>query len=331
MTEDLKATRVVNTIQMIGVVTREGDLKIAEEFFELFKTPWEQAVPKRRYSVVLSTSGSIQNFEADLFLVYGSGQVSVDQATGIPVHELNGPTDVSWGESQVPIYGRHATFDAGIGDSVLLSGRQAVDYRAQVDARNIWRIGYDLFEETRNLLTSGQPVHKAATPTLELHIALLRHMLLESGVAFLEISPRPEGHDFICCLTHDVDFFGIRRHKFDRTLAGFVGRASLKTLADLIRGRRPVGQAVRNWMALLSLPLVFLKLAPDFWRPFDDYARVENGSRSTFFLVPFKGQPGVAPDGTVDSTRAVPYGMSDIRAEMSQAASRGSELGCTRN
>ena len=29
----------------------------------------------------ISTSGSIQNFEADLFLVYGSGQVSVDHAT----------------------------------------------------------------------------------------------------------------------------------------------------------------------------------------------------------------------------------------------------------
>ena len=37
----------------------------------------------------------------------------------------------------------------------LISGRQTVDYRAHVDAHNIWRIGYDLFEETRNLLTSG--------------------------------------------------------------------------------------------------------------------------------------------------------------------------------
>ena len=46
---------------------------------------------------------------------------------------------------------------------------------------------------------------------------------------------------------------------------------------------------------------------------------------STLFLVPFKAGIGV-PDGTVHSTRAVPYGMSDIREEMSQAASRGSEL-----
>jgi hypothetical protein len=142
----------------------------------------------------------------------------------------------------------------------------------------------------------------------------------------VEIPPRPEGYDFISCLTHDVDFFGIRRHKFDRTLGGFVARASLKTLSELVRGRLPLEQAARNWMALLSLPLVFLKLAPDFWRPFDDYARVEEGSRSTFFLVPFKGRPGMAPDGTVKAARAVSYEVSEIQEEMSQAAVRGSEL-----
>ena len=311
---------------MIGVVLRESDLKIAEEFFELFKTPWEQAVPRRKYPVVLSTGGHIEDFEADLFLVYGSGQASVDRKAGISLEQSNSPADISWKETTVPIYGRHATFDAAVGNSTLVSDRRAADYRSRVATRNVWRIGYDLFEETRHLLSNGQPANRASTPTLELHIALLRHMLLESGIAFLEVPPRPEGRDFICCLTHDVDFFGIRRHKFDRTLAGFIGRSSFKTLADLIRGRRPVAQAARNWMALLSLPFVFLKLAPDFWRPFDDYARAEKGSRSTFFVVPFKSQPGLAPDGSVHSTRAVPYGMSDIREEMNQAASRGSEL-----
>jgi hypothetical protein len=123
-----------------------------------------------------------------------------------------------------------------------------------------------------------------------------------------------------------VDFFGIRRHKFDRTLAGFVARASIKTMADVVRGRQPLEQAARNWKALLSLPLVFLKLAPDFWRPFDDYARAEEGFPSTFFLVPFKGRPGTAPDGTVDAARAVPYEVSEIRQEMGEAAARGSEL-----
>jgi len=87
-----------------------------------------------------------------------------------------------------------------------------------------------------------------------------------------------------------------------------------------------LAEAARNWAALVSLPLVFLRLLPDFWRPFEDYAKVEGGQRSTFFLVPFKGQPGVAPDGTADATRAVPYQISEIATEAKNAERMGSEL-----
>ena len=311
---------------MIGVAANAKDLQTAGEFFELFKTPWEPAVQKRRYPVVLSTDGCIEKFESDLFLVYGSGTTAVDRAAGMTLGELNGPVGIEWEGSTFPVYGKLATFDVGNSAPTVMSGRKAVDYRHSVGTRCVRRIGYDLFQEVRHLLTDGQPAQHASAPTLELHIALLRHVLLESGVPFVEIPPRPAGHDFICCLTHDVDFFGIRRHAFDRTLAGFVSRASVKTFADLVRGRRPLMHVVRNWMALLSLPFVFLRLAPDFWHPFDDYAGVEDGARSTFFLVPFKGRPGVAPDGTIDTTRAVAYEMKDIREEMGKAAARGSEL-----
>ena len=161
---------------------------------------------------------------------------------------------------------------------------------------------------------------------MELHVALLRHLLVESDVPFVEIPPRPSERDFICCLTHDVDFFGIRRHKFDRTLFGFAARAAVGTLADILRGRRLPSEAFRNWAALLSLPLVLLGLAPDFWHPFNDYGRVERGRRATFFLVPFKGRPGVGPDGAVDVRRATPYGIRDITREASKAADGGNEI-----
>jgi hypothetical protein len=85
-------------------------------------------------------------------------------------------------------------------------------------------------------------------------------------------------------------------------------------------------EAVRNWRAFLSVPLVFLGLAPDFWRPFEDYASVEEGRRSTFFVVPFKDRPGIAPDGLVAPRRAVPYQASEIRDEIAKAMSRGSEV-----
>ena len=132
---------------------------------------------------------------------------------------------------------------------------------------------------------------------------------------------------FICCLTHDIDFFGIRRHPFDRTLAGFVARASIGTAAALVRRTRTLPEAIRNWRALVALPFVFLRLKSDFWHPFNDYAQAEAGCPSTFFLIPFKGRPGIDPAGKVDPNRAVNYQISDIAEESKQALAAGAELG----
>ena len=311
---------------MIGLAVSPPYLDVAEEFFELFKTPWERAVSGRRYRIVLSADGCIGNLDADLFLMYGSAEQAVDREAGIAVEHVNGPADVEWGESTFPIYGRAALFENGTHACALKAHGKSLDYQHRIGARVVRRIGYDLFDEIRYLLTEGQPAARASTPTLELHLAVLRHLLIESNIPFLEIPPRPYGHDFICCLTHDVDFFGIRRHKFDRTLAGFMARASVGTLADLARGRRSLAEAARNLLAFCSLPLVYLGWVPDFWRPFEDYARVEDGRRSTFFLIPFKARPGLAPDGTLNAWRAAPYRISEIQEEAKRAADRGSEL-----
>jgi hypothetical protein len=324
---------------VIGVVGNAADLEVASEFFELFKTPWERAIPTRRYSVILSARAqgelpgnnvgsfeNIENLNAPVILIYGSQEEALDREAGIAVEQAQGPIDIRWGVETIPIRGRVAWFGDGVGATLKSAGR-AVDHRRSSSKRIVRRIGYDLFREVDGLLTDGQPASQASTPTLELHISVLRCLLLESGVPFVEIPPRPSGYDFICCLTHDVDFCGIRRHRFDSTLAGFVARASVGTLADFARGRRSFGQVVRNWAALLSLPFVFAGLTPDFWRPFDDYARVENGQRSTFFVVPFKGRPGVAPDGSINSRRAVRYEAQEIREDLAKSVGRGNEIG----
>jgi hypothetical protein len=177
-----------------------------------------------------------------------------------------------------------------------------------------------LFEEVAHLLTRGQPKSRAETPTLELHIELIRQCLQDADVSYVEIPARPHGCSFVCCLTHDVDFFGIRRHGTDWTLAGFAMRGTVGTLVDVLRGRRPLDEAVRNWLAVLSLPLVFLGLWRDFWQPFEDYAGADQGRSSTFFLIPFKGKAGVNPDGATRALRAAPYSIREIRKEI-QASS----------
>jgi hypothetical protein len=312
---------------MIGVAVDSTDLQIAEEFFELFKTPWEQAVPGRKYRVVLTSNGRIGNLDADLFLVYGAQETSIDKEAGVAVHSLAGPVEVveiDWKDSRFPVYCGAASFDGGAAD--ILSGQRTLSYERRLGTRRVRRIGYDLFAEVRRLLVEGQPSSQALTPTLELHIALLRQQLQQSGFSFVEIPPRPHGYDFICCLTHDIDFCGIRRHGLDKTLAGFVVRASFGTLIDVVRGRRPWSEAAQNWAALVSLPFVYLGLARDFWHPFAEYARAEQGRRSTFFLVPFKGKPGLAPDSTMNAARAVPYGVSEIWNDVKRAALRASEF-----
>jgi hypothetical protein len=311
---------------MIGVSVNSTDLQAAQEFFELFKTPWETAVASRRYDAVLCANGRLDDLEAELFLVYGSEEVGADRDAAIDVEQAAGPLEVEWRSTRIPVYGRVARFDSNTVADPLKSGGKAVEWEHRSNGRLIRRIGYDLFGEVRYLLTHGQPASHALTPTLELHIALLRHLLVEAGVSYIEIPPRPAGYDFICCLTHDVDFCGIRRHRFDWTLLGFVARASIGTLADLFRGRRSAVDVARNWAALFSLPLVFAHLAPDFWTPFEDYARVEDAKPSTFFLVPFRGRPGTAPDGSVDGVRAAPYQVSEIAEEVRRALGRESEL-----
>ena len=63
------------------------------------------------------------------------------------------------------------------------------------------RIGYDLFGEVRTLLENGQPATQASVPTLDLHIALLRRLLLDANVPFVEIPARPDGYHFSLVLS----------------------------------------------------------------------------------------------------------------------------------
>ena len=124
----------------------------------------------------------------------------------------------------------HRSADAGgrcgrYWDARRAAARALIVERVTGSSRTI-RCGYDLFSEVEFLLSAGQPPERAGTPTLDLHIALMRQWIVAAGIPLWEIPPVPPGHQFLACLTHDVDFLGIRRHRLDRTLAGFLLRAS---------------------------------------------------------------------------------------------------------
>ncbi len=187
-------------------------------------------------------------------------------------------------------------------------------------------IGYDLFQEAAYLLTSGQPAEHASVPALEMHIAVLRGLLREAGLPFVEIPPVPHGYDFIGCLTHDVDFGGIRNYGLDHTTLGFLYRATLGSCADALKGKSTWRRLWKNLGAVLRLPAVHAGVARDFWILFERYLEMEKG-KSTFFFIPFKGRPGESPLGTAPSRRAAGYDVHDLHAEIAAILRAGGEVG----
>jgi hypothetical protein len=188
-------------------------------------------------------------------------------------------------------------------------------------------VGFDLFQEIAYLLTKGQPSEFAELPTVELHIALLREWILKAAVDLVEIPPVPAAGNFIVCLTHDVDHVGVRNHKFDHTIFGFLYRATVGSLVQLLRGRLSVKQVATNCWAALSLPLVHLGLAKDFWYQFDEYLRLEKGVVSTFFLIPRKGDPGRQFQGRQAAKRAASYDVMELGDHLKRLLDAGCEVG----
>jgi peptidoglycan/xylan/chitin deacetylase (PgdA/CDA1 family) len=305
---------------MIGVIADRADHEVVREFFELFKTPWEFYSSQQQYDVLLCTSGADFNENAAKLVVVYSGQRR-------PADGQNG-CDLYFNGNRIPIYRGCVTFGAAASNFLLEpgSGLAAIDFDQRGQTK-IARIGYDLFAEIRTLLTSGQPAANAGVPTLELHIDLLRELMVTSGISVTEIPPVPAGYRFIACLTHDVDHPLIRNHGLDHTTIGFLYRATVGSILSVFRGRRPVREALRNLAAAARLPFVYLGAANDFWSEFDCYVQYETGIRSSFFVIPFRGRPGRRESGQAPARRAARYGVSDVAEQIHRLASAGCEIG----
>jgi hypothetical protein len=314
---------------MIGVIAKPWESEVVSEFFELFKTPWEWYRSGRRYDVLLyAGDGDVPDCNAALTLIYGGRPLPFDAEKRLDTFpEEKRACGMRYGNGLIPIYGDYLTF---IGEKGLLS-QEATDppaiYFRREGVKTVARIGYDLFHEVQTLLTVGQPVANASTPALELHIALLRDLILNSGMPLVEIPPVPEGYRFIASLTHDIDHPSIRRHKLDHTILGFLYRAVLGSLVKLWRKQLPVRSLLRNWSAAAKLPFVYLGLAKDFWYEFDRYLRLEEGLPSTFFVIPKGDCPGRLGNGMAPAFRASRYGAGDIALKIRKLMSAGCEIG----
>jgi hypothetical protein len=316
---------------MIGVVANSSDEAAVREFFELFKTSWEFYEPERKYDVILCAEAGNLDLEEDaakLVLIYSGCRLPLDDTENVQVAKAgNEAHTLLYKGFRIPIYGDHLLFRENTGALPARELPNSPIYCPQLPGRAVVRIGYDLFAEVRTLLSTGQPAVNAAIPTLELHIALLRALIVTNGIPISEIPPVPAGYRFIACLTHDVDHPMIRRHKFDHTMFGFLYRAICGSLVDAFRGRVPWQKVRTNWAAVLKLPLIHLGLAKDCWSEMERYVDLEGGARSSYFVIPFAGRPGRSRTGTAPSARAARYGAADISGQVRNLISAGCEIG----
>jgi hypothetical protein len=313
---------------MIGVIPKADQAEVVEEFFELFKTPWEFYRPGRVYDVVIATAEETPEIKARLFLIYGSTTKSIDAPLGIAARGWHQAASVSDRSNTVPVYRGLLMFtEGGRGTTCVKASSQIAGLGFESPDFTVMRLGYDLFDEVQFLLSAGQPIEHASIPTLDIHIRMLREWILQAGIPLLEIPPAPVGHDFATCLTHDIDFVGIRNHKFDHTMWGFLYRATVGTLRNFLRGRLSLKRLFKSWLSAASLPFVYAGWARDFWEPFEWYLTVEKGLPATYFLIPFKRRAGDKVRGRHASRRAAAYDVRDLPQWIAALRAKGCELG----
>src|SRR5271166_621026 len=209
---------------MIGILCAGDEAAAVEEFFQLFKTPWEPYVPGRSYDVVIATITSLPEIDARLTLIFQSEGCASDAGWGIRSEACRRPAILRAGNLCLPAHGEVLTFEqtAEARACLLVESHVAGISKELCENKRIMRFGYDLFKEVEHLLSDGQPVEHALIPTLDLHIDLVRQWILQAGLPLVEIPPIPVGNNFIVCLTHDIDFIGIRNHRLDHTMWGFL-------------------------------------------------------------------------------------------------------------
>ena len=313
---------------MIGVILKSSEAELAEEFFQLFKTPWEIYREGKSYDVVVATDDRMPTIPPKLLVVYGSEKRGSDAQTNMAVASRFAKIVLNYAGFELPVYGDVLTFDPARSVApVLTTVSQVAGFLADMAGVRVLRVGYDLFREVDHLLTIGQPQELSHVPALEIHVKVLRDGILAAGMPLLEIPPMPSGYKFLICLTHDIDFVGIRNHRFDHTMWGFVYRSTVGGLLDWFRRRISFGRLLRMWKSAASLPFVYVGLIRDFWLPFEWYLEVERNLPTTYFLIPFKNRPGDNLSMRHSKRRATKYDISDIPDWTTTLVSAGSEVG----
>ena len=316
------------SIGKIGVRCKPHQREIAAKFFQLFMTPWEFAKPGKNYAATISTQQDDLNLFANVTFYFSADEIAIDQHLHTTPTRQEKQRKFIFQQSEIPVYNSLSAIN-GPGSPILMqnTGGKAIGNKIDIDGQTIFRIGYDLFEEIAHLLTIGQPPENALVPTLDIHIDILRQAIISCHIPWIEIPPTPAEFDFMGCLTHDIDFAGIRVHKFDRTVWGFIYRSLFGSPIRCIQGKISIKEMLKNWGAVCLLPFIYNGTAKDIWAQFDQYAELEAPFHATYFIIPNHNQPGTALNNVDNSARAVKYPIETIQEQLISLQQSGHEIG----
>jgi hypothetical protein len=312
---------------LIGIISKEYEREAVQEFFELFKTPWEFYKKNKTYDVVLLTCDPQCEVKASLLIIYGSQEDSFGYQYQLrPIMATYTPT-LHDRDLLFPIYGKVSLFHESTRAIIrTMETKDIVAVLFHTNHPKVIRVGFNLFQEVEYLFRHGQPSQYSTFPTLEMHIAVLRDWILRAGIPLIEVLSSPSGFDFTVCLSHDIDFLRLRDHKFDHTMFGFLYRVLFLSFKKFLKGKLSLLNLLRNWSAACFLPGVYLGLVKDYFFPFDKYLEVEKDLASTFFILPFKNRPGIDSTGQTHRARAARYDINDIKLEINKLILDGREI-----
>jgi hypothetical protein len=322
-------TSVPESPLLIGAMAGANQRTTVEEFFELFKIPWSFYEHSRatEFGAAIASSSTGVVPQTPIAFVFGPEESPVDRELNLRRLPLVRGSLQTCGSEQIPLYTPAVAFDGPSEADVevpTVEGRPVAVVVRRPNAALV-RVGYDLFAEIEYLLSTGHATAAYADcPAVDVHIEFIRKTLLTLGMPVVEIPPRPQGHSFIVCLSHDIDFMGIRDHGIDHSFLGFIVRVFRSLLSA---PRSGWNKARKNLAALLSVPAVYLGLKPDFWYPLDRYAAAEAQLPSTYFFIPFAGRVGKSGPGQRPFLRAARYHVEDYAEDLRRLEARRAEVG----
>ncbi len=313
---------------MIGVIANKDDQDIVCEFFELFKTQWEFYNPDNKYDVLIVADNKTPENSASLVIIYSSKKLDNEDIPEAEYKNRGNDNFLKWEDTIFPVYGDLLIFKNVTSPMLHFNNlNKIVGYENNNSKQRIIRVGYNLFKEVFHLLTIGQPPQNSLIPSLDIHISMLRNWIIESGLNLFEIPPIPAGYTSIACLTHDVDFIGLRKHFLDHSVLGFLYRATVRSTIDYAKGKLSFSNFYNNLKASFTLPFIYLGICRDPWNQFENYFRIENGRPSTFYFIPYKNRCGEKVSEKNARYRAAKYDVDDIAAIYEELEKHGCEAG----